>query len=115
MGSVRFRLFRRYSESTLVAKFPLPGQCSQALVNAANESSLLPFVYTSERASRSPRYKGVGNCSESCTDHLEFCGTDGECHAYSCEAWYRWGPPEYTGHILGNAIRWLQYQMETWR
>eukprot|EP00956_Cyclotella_meneghiniana_P045381 scaffold365571_cov79-Cyclotella_meneghiniana.AAC.3 len=27
-----------------------------------------------------------------------FCGTDGQCHLYSCENFYKYGPVDYTGY-----------------
>ena len=28
----------------------------------------------------------------------KFCGTDGQCHLYNCEEYYKYGPVEYTGY-----------------
>ena len=73
--------------------------------NTNTNTSASDFLLTDDPG---PRFKGAGNCSNSatgpCVEELEFCGTDNECHAYSCEAWYHWGPPEYTGHIHGIPI-----------
>jgi hypothetical protein len=44
------------------------------------------------------RFKGSGNCASACVERQEFCGTDNHCHRYGCTNWYRFGPPEYTGH-----------------
>ena len=27
-----------------------------------------------------------------------FCGTDGQCHFYNCEEYYKYGPVEFTGY-----------------
>ena len=93
-----------------------PTQAIDDDIIAAASEFLLPegFPY---------RFYGAGNCSSSsitatsiiynstdvwnrtgCVERLEFCGTDNECHTYSCEDWYQWGPPEYTGHIHGIPI-----------
>ena len=31
-----------------------------------------------------------------------FCGSDGICHQYSCESWYKFGPVAYTGYDPSN-------------
>jgi hypothetical protein len=55
-----------------------------------------------------PRYQGSGNCSNSpCDLSVQFCGLDNRCHYYSCQEWYDFGPPEYTGHDDGNSITFL--------
>ena len=28
----------------------------------------------------------------------KFCGTDGQCHFYNCEEYYKYGPVEFTGY-----------------
>jgi hypothetical protein len=45
-------------------------------------------------------WQGIGVCSNPTCDYAngEFCGIDNVCHAYSCEDWYKFGPPDYTGH-----------------
>ena len=37
-------------------------------------------------------------CNDSCDPDLEFCGTDDNCHAFSCKEFYRFGPLELTNY-----------------
>ena len=34
----------------------------------------------------------------------EFCGSDGNCHLYSCEEWYEFGPRNFTGNDDGASL-----------
>ncbi len=55
-----------------------------------------------------PRYQGSGNCSNApCDYEVQFCGLDDRCHYYSCQEWYDFGPPEFTGHDDGRSITFL--------
>lgn len=44
------------------------------------------------------RWEGSGNCSANPCGWRQFCGTNNMCYQYSCGKWYRYGPPEFTGH-----------------
>jgi hypothetical protein len=44
------------------------------------------------------RFEGSGKCASACVERQEFCGTDNQCYRYGCTNWYRYGPPEFTGH-----------------
>ena len=73
---------------------------AKVVATVDDEANLASFLPPPGDAAAN-RYRGVGTCSDApCDDDLEFCGTDHTCHVYSCDHWYRWGPPEYTGHIL---------------
>ena len=41
------------------------------------------------------------NCDPSPCPDATFCGIDGQCHAYSCDAWYTLGPPFFTNYTKG--------------
>ena len=41
------------------------------------------------------------NCDPSPCSDATFCGVDGQCHAYSCDAWYTLGPLFFTNYTKG--------------
>jgi hypothetical protein len=50
---------------------------------------------------------GMGFCNNPICDYGngEFCGSDNVCHPYSCEDWYEFGPPCYTGNTGGTLLQ----------
>jgi len=44
-----------------------------------------------------PPPSGPDNCGCVLGEGM-FCGTDGQCHLYNCEEYYKYGPVEYTGY-----------------
>jgi hypothetical protein len=63
-------------------------------------------VESSSTALRALTETDTDTCINSCDaqDQKErFCGVDGLCHTYSCQAWYKYGPRKFTGYIEGSS------------
>ena len=93
---------RNIASVAIVATLLLSGVTAASLLrrglNQEEENSLL-LLQDLNRTEEDVNHFNE-NCSFPCSD-AEFCGLDGQCHAYSCEAWYTLGPPFFTRYQEG--------------
>lgn len=64
--------------ATFRDEFAIPGRALEQATNRTYNGTVTRFF-----------------CPSDCSSD-EFCGSDLQCHRYSCESWYQWGPPTFT-------------------
>lgn len=77
-------------------------QAAQVVIKSPNET-MSKETASNETASNETASDEAGcNCVKG---DGQFCGRDDQCHPYSCQAWYEFGPVQFTGvqHIDGSS------------
>jgi len=96
------------SVSIMLGVASVAAQESSSLVGADRLARAVGFLQQAAREIDASSNETDSSSDETDCDCVEgggeFCGDDGQCHLYSCQAWYEFGPDKFTGKHPNSAL-----------